>query len=173
MMIEDTDDYEPREGYSKAVDWWSLGVTMYELVVGNNPFAQANVVGFMSYVTADGAAPLTEVPPEYTQIFEALKKATPSLSAALVDCVSQFLHVDCRVRLGSGTGGVHNIKKHALFEGLDWTDLHKMKIPPPFVPVCPPVVTTPLYDSFDVMMKKIGKPAWMEPFKSGNYYNNW
>lgn len=173
IMIEDGDDYEPRAGYSKSVDWWSLGITIYELLAGKNPFANADVVGFMSYVAEEGAAPVTEAPPEYAQFFDHLKQIEPKLSGNIIDIISQFLHVDSKLRLGSGTGGVRNIKSHKLFEGIDWSALHNMKIPTPFVPACPPVNTKPSYESYQAMMSQIGKPAWLVPFRSGRYYNNW
>jgi hypothetical protein len=145
---------------------------MYELISGTNPFAQANVVGFMNYVAEEGYTPVSQVPPEYILYFEALKKI-PDVAADMIDCIEKFLHVDATLRLGSGQDGVRNIKNHNLFIDIDWHVLHDMKAKPPFVPVSKDLKSDPVYKDFTAMMKAIGKPVWMEPYRSGNYYNNW
>ena len=48
--------------------------------------------------------------------------------------LSQLLVRDPTRRLGAGPGDGADIRSHAFFEGVDWDEMMKRKIPPPFVP---------------------------------------
>ncbi|XP_071705630.1 protein kinase G11A-like [Rutidosis leptorrhynchoides] len=103
------------EGHGSAVDWWTLGIFMFELFYGVTPFR-----GIDNELTlANVVARALEFPKE------------PVIPAAAKDLISQLLVKDPVRRLGS-TMGSSAIKQHSFFQGVNWALLRCMK--PPFVP---------------------------------------
>lgn len=86
---------------------------------------------------------LTGLPPFYTsdreELFERIKfgsvKYPSSFSQSVKDLLNQLFQKDPEKRLGSGTDGPKNVKKHQWFSGVDWEKLIKKEIRPPFIPV--------------------------------------
>jgi serine/threonine protein kinase len=104
------------QGHGHAVDWWSLGTLIYEMLTGLPPFYSQNInimyqkilngeLRFPSYVSADAQS-----------LLEGLLTREPEK------------------RLGSGVDGTSNIKSHSFFGGIDWERLLKREIEPPFKP---------------------------------------
>ncbi|KAK9061602.1 hypothetical protein SSX86_018784 [Deinandra increscens subsp. villosa] len=103
------------EGHGSAVDWWTLGVFIFELFYGFTPFR-----GMDNEMTlANIVARALEFPKE------------PVIPATAKDLVSQLLVKDPARRLGS-TMGASAIKQHCFFQGVNWALLRCT--PPPFVP---------------------------------------
>ncbi|CAL1367103.1 unnamed protein product [Linum trigynum] len=106
------------EGHGSAVDWWTLGIFMYEMVYGVTPFRGVD----HELTLANVVARALEFPKE------------PAVPAAARDLISQLLAKDPARRLGSTTGA-SAIKKHAFFHGVNWALLRCAKppyVPPPF-----------------------------------------
>lgn len=113
-----TPDYIPPEiirnkEYSTSVDWWQLGVLIYELIVGHTPFYDYNVDKM------------------FRNIVKKKLKRHPSLSEKAYDLVSLLLQKDPELRLGHGPEDAKMIKKHAFFNELDWDLLNAKEIEPP------------------------------------------
>ncbi|XP_032881088.1 ribosomal protein S6 kinase alpha-5-like [Amblyraja radiata] len=110
-----------RNGHDKAVDWWSLGVLVYELLTGASPF------------TVDGAKN------SQSEISRRILKNDPPFSAEIgptaKNLIQKLLVKDPKRRLGSGPTGAAKIKLHAFFQGLNWTDLATKSIEPPIKPI--------------------------------------
>ena len=107
-----------REGYGKAVDWWSLGTLVYEMLTGWPPFYDKNLRKMCEQILkSDLAFP-----------------AACTASAEARDLIRGLLMRDPAQRLGSRAGGVDEIKRHAFFRGLDWEALERREIEPPFKP---------------------------------------
>uniref|UniRef100_A0A665X7S5 Ribosomal protein S6 kinase n=1 Tax=Echeneis naucrates TaxID=173247 RepID=A0A665X7S5_ECHNA len=108
-------------GHDKAVDWWSLGVLMYELLTGGSPF------------TVDGDEN------SHTDIAKRISKKDPpfpkDMGPLAKDLIQRLLIKDPKKRLGSGPNGAENVKKHALYQKINWEDLAAKKVPAPFKPV--------------------------------------
>jgi len=55
-------------------------------------------------------------------------------SSEASDIISKLLERDPKKRLGSGSSGTDNIKRHPFFESIDWEALMRKELPAPFVP---------------------------------------
>ncbi|KAJ3612730.1 hypothetical protein NHX12_018988, partial [Muraenolepis orangiensis] len=108
-------------GHDKAVDWWSLGVLMYELLTGGSPF------------TVDGDEN------SHTDIAKRILKKDPpfpkDMGPLAKDLIQGLLMKDPQKRLGSGPGSAENIKTHPFYQKINWEELAAKKVPAPFKPV--------------------------------------
>lgn len=100
------------KGHDWGVDYWALGVLIYELCYGLPPFYDEN----RSRTAKKVIKKQFWIPPHFTH--------------QLVDIVSRFL-TDQSKRLGRTRSGVRGIKDHSWFSGFDWQALldHDMKAP--------------------------------------------
>ena len=104
------------KGYDKTVDWWSLGALIYEMLVGYSPFKmkkgeQLNIEKYKAPV------------PLHNHF-------TPEAKMIITD----LLVVEPSKRLGYGSNGTENIKKHPFFKDINWEELYNKKVEPEFVP---------------------------------------
>ncbi|XP_069750016.1 ribosomal protein S6 kinase alpha-5-like isoform X2 [Narcine bancroftii] len=110
-----------RSGHGMSVDWWSLGILMFELLTGASPFTlegEKNSQGEVSRRILQSDPPLPS-----------------EISPVCRDLIQKLLVKDPKKRLGSGPKGTLEIKRHPFFKGLNWDDLLAKKIPAPFKPV--------------------------------------
>ena len=103
------------KGYTKIVDWWSLGVLLYELLSGKTPFCKKNSES--SY----------EI---YLRVLKGKISYSRRFSAETKALINELLHPDIATRLTDPV----LIKHHAFFADADWGALEKRQIIPPFVP---------------------------------------
>ncbi|XP_016325467.1 LOW QUALITY PROTEIN: microtubule-associated serine/threonine-protein kinase 1-like [Sinocyclocheilus anshuiensis] len=99
-----------RQGYGKPVDWWAMGIILYEFLVGCVPFFGDTTEELFGQVITDDI--------EWPVGDEALPSEAQSLISAL-------LQTNPLVRLG--TGGAFEVKQHSFFSGLDWNGLLRQK----------------------------------------------
>lgn len=100
-----------RQGYGKPVDWWSMGIILYELLIGCVPFFGETPEELFAHVIND-------------EITWPDEDDWP-LSEDSKDVISQLLKRDPVERLG--TGGSREVKEHPFFENLNWDDLLRQK----------------------------------------------
>eukprot|EP00041_Stephanoeca_diplocostata_P027565 m.760612 g.760612 ORF g.760612 m.760612 type:complete len:786 (+) comp23200_c2_seq1:185-2542(+) len=102
--------------YGKSVDFWSLGIMIYEMLLGESPFDSD----------------------DDEELFDMILNAPISYPAELSEASTSFLkgllQRDENKRLGCGDNGYNNVKSHAFFDGLDWDKLLLGEVEPPFVP---------------------------------------
>merc|ERR1712025_562492 len=103
-------------GHDKAVDWWSLGILLYELTVGIPPFYSQNVHEM------------------YQLIKQAPLRFPPKLSAPCKKLISGLLKRDPTRRLGGGQGDFEDIQQAEFFSSIDWDKLYNKEINPPYKP---------------------------------------
>jgi len=104
------------KGHGKAVDWWSLGILLYELTVGIPPFYSQNIHEM------------------YRKIQEAPLLFPPTLTNNCRDLAQKLLERDPEKRLGSGVGDFNDIQKHQFFKELDFEGLYNKEVEPPYNP---------------------------------------
>ena len=105
-----------KKGYDKAVDWWSLGCVMYEMLTGRLPF------------------PIKRGIKLNTKLYERGIDFPSILTKEAKDLMQKLLVVDPTERLGSGPNGSENIKNHSFFKGVNWKEAWNKKLKPPFIP---------------------------------------
>ena len=105
-----------KKGYDKAVDWWSLGCVMYEMLTGKIPFAIKRGVKLNMSLYEQGV--------NYPSI----------LTNNAKDLIKNLLVLNPSERLGSGPDGAEKVKNHPYFKGIVWKDALQKKIKPPFIP---------------------------------------
>ncbi|XP_062522733.1 protein kinase C delta type-like [Corticium candelabrum] len=101
--------------YNRAVDWWSFGVLVYEMLVGQSPF------------TGD----------DEDDLFESILHDNVTyprwLSSEAVSFVSKLLDRDPKSRLGMQQDS-EPIRGESFFSSIDWKKLEAREIDPPFRP---------------------------------------
>ena len=176
MVIMMSQSHGEKSGYTNAVDWWSLGVTMYKLLTGVKPFDNDNAItsyleSKMSFFAPGGV----HYSPEYLMLFRDIY-IPDYMSSNAADLINGLLDVNENTRLGSGTAGLHKLKKHAFFEGIDWERLEQKHLIPPFIPEAPKLQEKAQYPDFETMMAALGKTEWLEdkPRKEEHkYFESW
>ncbi|KAF5742605.1 putative serine/threonine protein kinase [Tripterygium wilfordii] len=103
------------DGHGNAVDWWTLGIFIFEILYGTTPFKGADHELTLTNIVARAL----EFPKE------------PSVPGSVKDLITQLLIKDPAIRLGS-TMGATAIKHHPFFDGVNWALLRC--ISPPYVP---------------------------------------
>ncbi|KAM4633364.1 RAC-alpha serine/threonine-protein kinase-like [Polymixia lowei] len=108
-VLEDSD-------YGRAVDWWGLGVVMYEMMCGRLPFYS----------------------PDHDRLFELILmdeiRFPRTLGPDARTLLSGLLRKDPKHRLGGGPDDAKEIMQHKFFCGIRWQDVYERKLTPPFKP---------------------------------------
>lgn len=118
------------KGHGKAVDWWSLGILIFEMIAGYPPFYDDNPLGI------------------YEKILEGVLQFPSDFDPAAKDLVKRLLTADRSKRLGTLRGGSEDIKRHKFFRGVDFGTLAKKQIAPPIVPVVKSAGDTSNFDDY-------------------------
>lgn len=123
FTIVGTPDYIAAEiiqtkGYNKSVDWWSLGILIYEMLSGFTPFYDSNTLK------------------TYDNILNAPLKfpMSKSFSNEVIDLLTKLINRDLSQRLGNLQNGVEDIKSHVWFQEVNWHKMYKKNIETPYEP---------------------------------------
>ncbi|XP_070584121.1 ribosomal protein S6 kinase beta-2 isoform X2 [Erythrolamprus reginae] len=105
-----------RSGHNRAVDWWSLGTLMYDMLTGSPPFTAEN-----RKKTID-------------KILKGKLMFPPYLTSDARDLLRKFLKRNPNQRIGGGPGDAGDVQKHPFFRHINWDDLLARRVDPPFRP---------------------------------------
>jgi len=100
-----------KDGHSKTIDWYLLGVVLYELLEGLPPFYSEEKDELMS------------------NIIDKSLQLPHHISRTAKDLLTRLLEKDPSKRLGS-ENGAEDIKNHKWFDKMNWDDLIRKKIKP-------------------------------------------
>jgi protein kinase A len=106
------------KAYNKSVDWYALGVLIFEMLAGYPPFftEDGNPMKLYEKIIAGKV--------RYPNYFEALSK----------DLLKSLLTSDLTKRFGNLKSGSHDIFGHEWFSEVDWDRLYRRDIPAPYIP---------------------------------------
>eukprot|EP00929_Paragymnodinium_shiwhaense_P000105 TRINITY_DN10025_c0_g2_i2.p1 TRINITY_DN10025_c0_g2~~TRINITY_DN10025_c0_g2_i2.p1 ORF type:complete len:696 (+),score=174.53 TRINITY_DN10025_c0_g2_i2:126-2213(+) len=106
-------------GHTFAVDWWTLGVLLFELMAGSPPF--------------EATTPM--------QIYRKIHKGFEAVSfparcrGALETLIRGLCKADPGSRLPMKLGATENIKYHHWYRGFNWTAMSRLELRPPYLPI--------------------------------------
>jgi serine/threonine protein kinase len=104
-----------RRGHGKSVDWYLVGVLLYEMLVGIPPYFSSNK----------------------DQMFKNIKEGPLRMPERLgkdtKDFIIKLLNKNPAKRLGAGKKDAEELKTHPFFEGINWEDVldRKLEMPKP------------------------------------------
>lgn len=105
------------KGYNKSVDWWSLGILIFEMLCGFTPFW-------------DGGSPMKI----YENILKGRVKYPPYIHPDAQDLLQKLITPDLTKRLGNLHAGSKDVMNHPWFAEVTWERLQKKDIDAPYVP---------------------------------------
>ncbi|XP_070843194.1 cGMP-dependent protein kinase 2 [Chaetodon trifascialis] len=116
------------QGHDFAVDFWSLGILIYELLVGSPPFSSS------------------EPQKIYAKILDGVLKYPPYLSEASKSIISKLSRPRPGQRLGNTKNGIKDVRHHRWFSSMNW---HKLRVGQLDAPTVRLIRKGPCYINFD------------------------
>lgn len=104
------------KGHGLSVDWWALGVLIYEMIGGVDPFSDEDVMK------------------TYENILQRKLVFSSDFDDGSKSLIKHLLEPDLSKRYGNLKNGVDDIKNHRFFTGLNWNKLLKQEIQADYIP---------------------------------------
>lgn len=118
------------KGHGKGVDWWTLGILIYEMLVGQPPFVDDDPMGIYQKILGNKLG--------FPRGFD---KCAKSLTKKLINA-------DLTKRYGCLKNGANDIKESKWFLGLDWDKLVRKQLPAPIKPLIESETDTSNFDMY-------------------------
>jgi len=118
------------KGHGKSVDWWALGILIFEMIAGYPPFYDDTPFGIYQKVLAGRI--------DFPKNFDARAR----------DLVKRLLTHDRAKRYGCLKDGANDIKDHKWLKSINWALCLRRGLSPPFIPNVESPDDTSLYDQY-------------------------
>ncbi|CDJ65456.1 AGC kinase, putative [Eimeria necatrix] len=105
-----------RRGDGLQVDWWALGILLFEMLAGRPPFVDDTPLGI------------------YKKIIAGKVEFPPLFDSAAKSLVRRLLIHEPNKRYGCLKDGALDVKNHKFFRGLDWGLCLRRQLRPPYKP---------------------------------------
>ncbi|TWW60836.1 Serine/threonine-protein kinase N2 [Takifugu flavidus] len=128
------------DDYTRAVDWWGMGVLIYEMLVGESPFPGEDEEEVFDSIVNDDVQYPECIPPGAVPIIQKLLKKNPLK------------------RLGAGERDANEVKGDQFFEEIDWEALLTKRVKPPFLPSIKESVDVSNFDSEFTRLQPVLSP---------------
>ncbi|KAF6198270.1 hypothetical protein GE061_008017 [Apolygus lucorum] len=127
--------------YNQCVDWWSFGILLYEMLVGQSPFSGC----------------------DEDHLFWSICNERPHmprhLSQPAVSVLRDLLEKDWKKRLGSSEFGSQDVMNHSFFNGMKWHLLERRQVDPPYKPHTKHPLDTKYFDRAFTSEKPVLTPV--------------
>lgn len=126
-----------RSGHGKAVDWWSLGALMYDMLTGNPPFSAENRKKTIETILKGKLnLPAYLTPDARDLIRRLMKRQVSQRLGKWKTCCSQCKPSHEMVLIvGSGPNDGLDVRAHPFFKNVNWKDVFERRLDPPIKPV--------------------------------------
>lgn len=122
-------------GHDKGVDYWAIGVLLFEQVAGYSPFADRERNDQMT-ICKNILRGVVDFPRHFSD-------------RDLQNVILQLLVKDVSKRLGCMRGGAGDVKAHPFFRTVDWERLRRREVAPPWRPRIANALDTSNFDDYD------------------------
>ncbi|KAG1048035.1 hypothetical protein G6F43_009551 [Rhizopus delemar] len=135
------------KGYGKAVDWWSLGVLIYEMLAGYPPFYDDDHLKLYEKILACKI--------KWPQYFDPNAK----------DLLKRLLTPDLTKRFGNLKAGTDDIKHHPWFTGVDFNRILARQIRAPYIPQIRGEGDASHFDKYPETQEQYGVVGQSDPYR--------
>ena len=118
------------KGHGKGVDWWTLGILMYEMLAGQPPFVDDDPMGIYQMILGGKLA--------FPRYFDRHAKSL----------IKKLLTADLTKRYGCLKKGAQDVKDHKWFQKFQWDNLYNMTLDPPIKPAVSTASDTSNFDPY-------------------------
>ena len=118
------------KGHGKAVDWWTMGILLYEMLVGIDPFSDDDPMK------------------TYQKIVKGKINFPKDIDKNAKSLIKHLLVSDTTKRFGCLKNGVKDILNHRLFNGFDWKNFVFLKMEAPYIPPIKSATDTSNFESY-------------------------
>ncbi|KAJ3409557.1 hypothetical protein CcCBS67573_g00564 [Chytriomyces confervae] len=136
------------KGHGKPVDWWALGILIFEMLAGYPPFFDDNPFGIYEKILAGKLV--------FPAHFDVNAK----------DLIKRLLTADRTKRLGNLQRGSDDIKKHRWFRGVDWNGLLMKGVDAPIVPIVAHAGDARNFELYPELAEEELRQPQMDPYQS-------
>jgi len=119
------------KGHGKPVDWWCLGILIYEMLAGIDPFSDEDPMAI------------------YQKILKGKVKYPRHFDKNAKSLTKHLLNIDLTKRYGNMKNGPDDVKNHRWFTGMDWEKLVERILDSPYKPLVKSPSDTSNYSSYN------------------------
>lgn len=130
------------QGHGKGVDWWTLGILMFEMLAGQPPFVDADPLGIYQQILAGSSS--TKFPRYFDRSAKSL--------------IMKLLTANLTKRYGCLKEGAEGVKRHKWFQGIDWDLLLECKLTAAMIPRVSNTTDTSNFEAYPDSLEEAGVP---------------